>query len=36
MFLGVLAPEVKGNKNLVAIQNKITELFKDDKPNEQK
>lgn len=31
VFLGVLAPYVKGNKNLEAIQNKITQLFNDDK-----
>lgn len=31
VFLGVLAPYLKGNKNLNMIEKRITELFKGDK-----
>lgn len=30
VFLGVLAPYLKGNKNLNVIEKRITELFKGD------
>lgn len=31
VFLGVLAPFLQGNKNLIMIEKRITELFKGDK-----
>lgn len=30
VFLGVLAPYLKGNKNLNVVEKRITELFKGD------
>ena len=36
VFLGVLAPYLQGNKNLIMIEKRITELFKGEKENEQK
>lgn len=36
VFLGVLAPYLEGNKNLMMIEKRITELFKGQKESEQK
>jgi hypothetical protein len=36
VFLGVLAPYLKGNKNLSAIEKRITELFKGENQTEQR
>lgn len=36
VFLGVLAPYLKGNKNLNIIEKRITELFKGDNQTEQR
>lgn len=36
VFLGVLAPYLKGNKNLSIIEKKITELFQGEKHSEQR
>ena len=35
VFLGVLAPYLKGNKNLNMIEKRITQLFKGDKHTQQ-
>ena len=36
VFLGVLAPYLKGNKNLNVIEKRVTELFQGDNQNEQR
>jgi hypothetical protein len=36
VFLGVLAPHIKGNKNLNLIEKRITELFKGENQAEQR